>query len=110
MTDGDSTTQDGNRNDRPERPDPRGRRLVVARLWLDGLLTPAEQVTVSVAPNGSSWQVSATLLRLDPFSRTYGLSMQLEDGRALHGRVRMVAAQDGNVVFEGTEAPEGGWV
>lgn len=94
----------------PERDDPRGRVLPVAKLWLDGRFTPVQDATVAVAEDGRAWRVAARLPEHDPFLRTYGLSAQLGDGRALHGRVRLAAAGDGQVVFEGREPPEGGWV
>lgn len=84
--------------------------LPVAKLWLDGRLTPVQDATVAVADDGCAWRVSARLPEHDPFLRTYGLSAQLDDGRALHGRVRLAEAGDGQVVFEGREPPEGGWV
>jgi hypothetical protein len=93
-----------------ERLDPRGRLLPVAKLWLDGRLTPAVDATLAVEADGTAWQVTARLPDHDPFARAYGLSVQLGDGRALHGRVRLVAAGAGRVVFEGDEAPEGGWL
>ncbi len=93
-----------------ERVDPRGRCLAVAKLWLDGRLTPAQGATLAVAADGGGWRVAARLAEHDPFVRTYGLSLQLEDGRALHGRAQLAAAGDGQVVFEGREPPEGGWV
>jgi len=82
----------------------------VCKLWLDGRLTPVLDATLAVDAGGTAWRVAARLPEHDPFARAYGLSLQLDDGRALHGRVRLVAAGDGTVVFEGDEAPEGGWV
>jgi hypothetical protein len=96
--------------ERSERLDPRGRLLPVTKLWLDGRLTPAVEATLAVEVDGTTWQVTARLPDHDPFTRAYGLSLQLGDGRALHGRVRLVAAGAGKVVFEGDEAPEGGWL
>lgn len=90
--------------------DPRGRHLPVAKLWLDGRLTPAEDASLAVEASGARWELTARLPEHDPFVRTYGVSLQLVDGRALHGRVRMVTAGGGLVVFEGSEAPEGGWL
>jgi len=94
----------------PTRPDPRGRVLPVAKLWLDGRVTPVAGAVLAVDPGGRSWRVTARLPQHDPFARPYGLSVQLADGRALHGTVRLVGASDGEVTFEGSEAPEGGWV
>ncbi len=90
--------------------DPRGRVVPVAKLWLDGRLTAAADASLAVEASGTRWRVTARLPDRDPFARPYGLSLQLDDGRALHGRVRMVAAGEGVVVFEGDEAPEGGWL
>ncbi len=90
--------------------DPRGASLAVHKLWLDGRLTPAIDTTLAVTPSGSSWQISGRLVDHDPFVRSYGVSLQLADGRALHGRARLVSAADGLVVFEGIAPPEGGWV
>ena len=97
-------------SDPGERPDPRGRSLPVAKLWLDGRLTPVDGAVLAVDPRGTTWRVTAHLPRHDPFARPYGLSVQLADGRALHGTVRLVGARDGEVTFEGADAPEGGWV
>lgn len=83
-------------------------RLPVAKLWLDGRLTAAVAAALSVDGAGG-WRVTARLPDRDPFARAYGLSLQLDDGRALHGRVRLVAAGAGEVVFEGLEPPSGAW-
>lgn len=83
--------------------------LPVQKLWLDGRLTAAVDAEVRVEAGGRRWQVTARLPGHDPFSRRYGLSLQLHDGRALHGQARLVAAADGAVVFEGDEPPEGAW-
>lgn len=84
--------------------------LPVARLWIDGRAEPTEGACLEV-PRGatSGWRVAAHLPGRDPFARAYGLSIQLEDGRTLHGRARLVAAADGMVTFEGTEVPGGAW-
>jgi len=92
------------------RPDPRGRSLPVTKLWLDGRLTPVDGAVMAVDAGGSVWRVTARLPQHDPFTRPYGLSVQLADGRALHGTVRLIGARDGEVTFEGHDAPEGGWV
>ena len=88
----------------------RGGVVAVAKLWLDGRLTAAQEATLAVERDGRAWRVTALLPDRDPFARSYGLSLQLDDGRALHGRVRLVAAGDGQVVFEGLEPPEGAWL
>lgn len=84
------------------------RELPVAKLWLDGRLTAALHAALTIDAAGS-WRVTAHLPDRDPFGRSYGLSLQLDDGRALHGRARLSAAGDGQVVFEGLEPPEGAW-
>lgn len=96
--------------DRAGDGDPRGRVVAVAKLWLDGRLTATREATLAVERDGRAWRVTARLPERDPFARAYGLSLQLGDGRALHGQVRLVAAGDGQVVFEGLEPPEGGWL
>ncbi|MFN0029908.1 MAG: hypothetical protein ACKV2O_22360 [Acidimicrobiales bacterium] len=83
--------------------------IAVGKLWIDGKLVPGgDGLTLQISPSG--WQLSGMLAAQDPFARVYGLSLQLTDGRALHGPARLRSAQGGLVVFEGVEArlgPEG---
>lgn len=96
--------------DEHTRPDPRGRCLPVLKLWLDGRLTPAPGALLTVDPDGRRWRVQAALPEHDPWAHRFGVSLQLDDGRVLHGRAGLVAAGGGTVVLEGDEAPEGGWL
>lgn len=90
--------------------EPSPRSLPVARLWVDGRAEHVDDARLEV-PDGAdgAWRVEARLPNRDPFSQAYGLSVQLDDGRTLHGRARLVSAADGVVTFEGTEVPGGAW-
>ncbi len=76
--------------------------IAVGKLWIDGKLVPAGDVTLEISSSG--WQLRGHLPAQDPFARVYGLSLQLTDGRALHGPARLRSAEGGRVVFRGVEA------
>lgn len=84
-----------------------GQERAVARLWLDGRRVDAADVRLDVDPVGGVWRLCGRLAAEDPFLRSYGISVQLADGRTLHGRARLVAARDGWVELEGIERAVG---
>ncbi len=84
------------------RLEPTAEGVAVGKLWIDGKLTATgDGLTLQISPAG--WQVRGHIAAQDPFARVYGLSLQLADGRALHGAARLRSADAGIVVFEGVE-------
>ncbi len=78
----------------------------VHRVWLDGRRVDAVELRFHSTPQGE-WRLRGRLPAEDPFLRTYGVSLQLADGRTMHGRARLVVADAGWVELVGVEAPVG---
>jgi len=85
--------------------------LRIDRLWVNGASVPASGAELRCDSSGRSWQVSADLAALSPFQQRFGLSMQLDDGRVVHGTARLVQADRDRptVVFEGLDVLGGAW-
>lgn len=84
--------------------------LPVQQLWVNGRAVRPERAHLVVdGAAGLAWRVVARLPEHNPFGQMYGLSVQLDDGRIVHGAARLVDADGPLVVFEGTETLGGAW-
>ena len=79
----------------------------LARLWVNGKAVAADDATLEFDRAAQAWSVRARLPVHSPFRQRFGLSMQLRDGRTVHGQARLVDADGEEVVFEGDEWFEG---
>ncbi len=83
---------------------------LVQRMWVNGRAVQPDHAHLVVdGVAASEWRVVARLPGHSPFQLRYGLSVQLADGRIVHGATRLVDAEGELVVFEGTETLGGAW-
>jgi hypothetical protein len=79
----------------------------ISKRWVGGKSVTAEDAILEVDEGQREWRVRARLGEYSPWRHRFGLSVQLDDGRSVHGPAMLVPADDDYVTFEGTEGLEG---